>query len=298
MTHDELAEDLAAHLRGAGDVMTWCDMQMGPSGSQRPDVYAIPKTYSAFRPISYEVKVSTADFRGDVTAGKWMGYLKYSAGVVFACEHGLLTKDMIPKAAGLIIRGPSGQWRSAKRPTLTPCETLPRDAWMKLLIDGIDRTHRGFRQRAFNDYKSQQKIRTKLGDDVAKVIEEMRHSESMIGYYQQQTEEARAKSRDEETKQRDRLKMALDRYRREYAPEIVQIEAAVGCKVDSYMFRSNLKELLGSLSTDARVAAASAHLKEAQRAVEKAAAGLSRIPLDKIENLLTTLSSESPMELP
>lgn len=40
--HDELAQSLAAHLRGDAR-MIWCDLQLGPSGSPRPDVYTIDK---------------------------------------------------------------------------------------------------------------------------------------------------------------------------------------------------------------------------------------------------------------
>ena len=36
--HDELADDLAAHLRGGTDRMVWTDMQLGPSrpGDREP----------------------------------------------------------------------------------------------------------------------------------------------------------------------------------------------------------------------------------------------------------------------
>lgn len=33
MTHNELAEDLAQHLRGGTGRMVWTDTQLGPSGS-------------------------------------------------------------------------------------------------------------------------------------------------------------------------------------------------------------------------------------------------------------------------
>ena len=123
--HDQLAEDLASHLRGNTDRMVWTDMQLGPSGSSRPDVYAIPTSYSRFQPIAYECKVSMSDFRADVTKGKYTDYLKFAAGVVFACPAGLLKKEDIPAGAGLMVRGPDG-WRSLKKPALIKCETLKR----------------------------------------------------------------------------------------------------------------------------------------------------------------------------
>lgn len=48
LTHDELAADLAAKLR-TDRRMVWTDIQLGPSGSPRPDVYAIFKSFSHHR---------------------------------------------------------------------------------------------------------------------------------------------------------------------------------------------------------------------------------------------------------
>lgn len=178
--HDQLAEDLASHLRGNTDRMVWTDMQLGPVGSSRPDVYAIPISYSRFQPIAYECKVSMSDFRADVTKGKYTDYLKFAAGVVFACPTGLLKKEDIPAGAGLMVRGPDG-WRSLKKPALIKCDTLPRDAWMKLLIDGSRRDIQ--RQqiekesgcRSLNEYRSIQKIRAEFGEVVAAAIQDHRN---------------------------------------------------------------------------------------------------------------------------
>ena len=117
--HDQLANDLAEHLAKQTDRIIWTDMQLGPSGSPRPDVYSIPKSYSGYKPIAYECKVSVSDFRSDITKGKWQSYLKYSSGVIFAVPKGLITKDDLPKGCGLIVRSENG-WRMVKGPTLTP----------------------------------------------------------------------------------------------------------------------------------------------------------------------------------
>lgn len=176
-THDGLADDLAAHLRGNTDRMVWADMQLGPSGSSRPDVYALPKTYSRFQPIAYECKVSMSDFRSDVTKGKYTDYLAFASGVVFACPAGLLKKEDIPNGAGLMVRGPDG-WRSLKKPTLVKCESLPHDAWMKLLIDGSRRDlerqelQKDRAWRSLNEYQALAKIRAKFGDIVAAAVDD------------------------------------------------------------------------------------------------------------------------------
>lgn len=178
--HDDLAEDLASHLRGNTDRMIWTDMQLGPSGSSRPDVYALPIAYSRFQPIAYECKVSMSDFRADVTKGKYTDYLKFAAGVVFACPAGLLKKEDIPAGAGLMVRGPDG-WRSLKKPALIKCETLPREAWMKLLIDGSRRdiqrqeVAKEHSLRSLNEYRTIQKIRIEFGEVVAAAIQDHRN---------------------------------------------------------------------------------------------------------------------------
>jgi hypothetical protein len=114
--------------------MVWCDMQLGPSGSPRPDVYALDKSFAHPRAITYECKVSVADFRADVTAGKWQSYLGFSSGVYFAAPAGMLRKEDVPKGCGLIVRGDEG-WRTLRAPTLQAFR-LTADVCMKLLIDG------------------------------------------------------------------------------------------------------------------------------------------------------------------
>ncbi len=167
--HNALAADLADHLRG-GDRLVWTDMQIGPSGSPRPDVYTVPKVYSRFTPIAYEVKVSTSDFRRDVTAGKWQAYLKYASAVIFAVPAGLVGKADIPPGCGLIVRH-DAVWRTAKGPTLGHCDTLPREAWMKLLLDGAERAATRTRARDRDAWGLSMRARAALGVELAKMFE-------------------------------------------------------------------------------------------------------------------------------
>jgi len=171
-THDGLAKDLAGHLRETRDVMAWEDMQLGPSGSCRPDVYTMGKSYAHFNPLAYECKISVADFRSDVTSGKWQRYLNFASAVVFAVPAGLITKADIPAGCGLIVRSDSG-WRMAKGPTLSHVATLPRDAWIKMLIDGIDRAasaHRCEGRGRANQWAVERAMRAKFGEDLAGLI--------------------------------------------------------------------------------------------------------------------------------
>ncbi|WP_020408950.1 MmcB family DNA repair protein [Hahella ganghwensis] len=168
--HDDLLNDLAEHLN-TPEKMVWRDMQMGPSGSKRPDVYVMRKSYSNPKPLSYEIKVSVSDYRSDVTSGKWQSYLKFSCGVYFCVPQGLISKQDLPAACGLMIRGENG-WKSLKAPVLNPC-TLPQDTMLKLLIDGIERADSKHRTKAINTYLLNCKVREHFGEDVAQTITDL-----------------------------------------------------------------------------------------------------------------------------
>ena len=167
--HDDLQDDLAAYLRESSDRMVWTNMQMGSSGSPRPDVFACPKSYTRFTPRAYEVKVSVADFQRDVTAGKWQSYLRYSSAVTFAVPAGLIGKADLPPGCGLIVRGPEG-WRTLKAPTLRVIDNLPLEAWIKLLLDGIGR--QGALQRADLEdaYRLQARVRREMGLQIGTLL--------------------------------------------------------------------------------------------------------------------------------
>jgi hypothetical protein len=182
--HDDLQHDLADHLRGAGDRIIWENMQLGPSGSPRPDVFSMPKSYSKFCPLAYEIKISTADFRRDVTSGKWQSYLKFASGVIFAVPAGLVTKEDIPKGCGLIVRH-ENVWRAAKAPTLHHIESLPHDAWMKLMIDGLHRASYVPEARSLNKYAVEAKIRKQYGDEIAVALSNMNRAVASLQYAEQ-----------------------------------------------------------------------------------------------------------------
>lgn len=169
--HDALADDLAQHLDGP-ERLVWTNMQLGPSGSPRPDVYTIPRTYSRFTPLAYEVKVSVADFRSDVTSGKWQSYLSYACAVVFAVPAGLVGKGDIPPGCGLMARGPGG-WRMVKASTLKVLENLPLAAWQKLMLDGLERheKRRAIEPRNINRWRSADTISRQIGGDIADLFQ-------------------------------------------------------------------------------------------------------------------------------
>ncbi|WP_186257814.1 hypothetical protein [Burkholderia gladioli] len=221
-THNALAEDLAAHLRGASDRLIWTDMQLGPAGSPRPDVYSVPCSFARFQPVAYECKISVADFRRDVTAGKWASYLRFAAGVIFAAPAGLLKKDDIPAGCGLIVRGPDG-WRTLKGPTLKNMENLPRDAWVKLIIDGlpreIERAKREGRAVIVSEWKLTHLLRAKLGDLVADAVRDRLSAEHRL---HDATEALKTAAKEAE----DERQLILSRSRERAQRDATQIDEA------------------------------------------------------------------------
>lgn len=174
--HDQLANDLADHLRSSGDREVWTNMQLGPSGSCRPDVYCIAKSYAHFQVDAYECKVTASDLRHDLTEGKWQKYREYAHRVWFAVPQGLSHAD-VPRECGVIVRHDK-VWRSARRPVAIPLDTLPHDAWMKLVIDGLSRARRNAvpEPRSASDWHLSRTLRKKFGDQVADLMDARRYA--------------------------------------------------------------------------------------------------------------------------
>lgn len=178
--HDALAEDLARHLRSE-KTMVWQDIQLGPSGSPRPDVYTLAKSFANPNPRAYEAKISRPDFLADVTAGKWRTYLTYADSVVFAVPAGLVTPAEIPHLAGLMVRGETG-WRTLKR--ATPCVvSIPQSALLKLLIDGIEREGGRHKTKSYAEYmRGVDRFCEKFGADAARWVANREHAEAAVSH--------------------------------------------------------------------------------------------------------------------
>jgi hypothetical protein len=198
--HDELAHDLAQHLLTPKRLL-WCDMQLGPAGSPRPDVYAIDKSFAHPRATSYEVKVSQSDFRADVTAGKWQSYLAFSSGVFFAAPAGLLSREDVPKGCGLMVRGDEG-WRTMRAPTLQPFR-LTADACLKLLIDGREQEVRPAARCERTAWGASEKITRRWGAAAAKVIADLDAARRRAEHWEAEAEAHRKQIGDAESKARE-----------------------------------------------------------------------------------------------
>ncbi|ESS41325.1 hypothetical protein SY91_02162 [Burkholderia cenocepacia] len=280
--HDDLAKDLAAHLRGASDRLVWTDMQLGPAGSPRPDVYTVPCSFARFQPVAYECKISVADFRRDVTAGKWTSYLRFAAGVIFAAPAGLLKKEDIPAGCGLIVRGPDG-WRSLKGPTLKNVDNLPRDAWIKLIIDGLarlaDQNHDQLRAGLYNEWTIEKKLRVRLGNIVADAVLDQLHAERRL-----KTATERLENLAEEAEKERRL--ILDRAKEHAERDAMQIDSARGelaralglpASAGAWEIASACKQAVRRVSIDSEVKRLRQQLERIQAAIESAAEPLPHI---------------------
>lgn len=272
--HNELAKDLAAHLRGTSDRLVWTDMQVGPSGSARPDVFTIPKAYSKFRPMAYEVKISVADFRRDVTAGKWQSYLGFSAAVIFAVPRGLIGKTDVPEGCGLIVRTDEG-WRNVKGPTLRHIPTLPHEAWMKLLIDGLDRQKSELNIKQGPEWAAERAASKKYGEEIAKVFRDCNTLE--LSLKTRRDELIKAKSDvDAEITGLQRSRWAREKAQLEAERAHVESARSEFCKalgldgVDWWRVKDRIAELLDARGADAEVERATKALKFAQRQISEA----------------------------
>ena len=230
-SHNSLADDLADFLRTTRERIVWTDMQLGPVGSPRPDIYSIPKSFVRFAPLVYEVKVSVADFRSDVTSAKWQKYLAFASGVFFAVPAGMVSKADVPEGCGLIVRGPDG-WRTQKAPTLRVTETLTRNQWQKLVIDGIDRevsrqmaARRGSVNHTFSAEKA---VRKRYGESLGKALSDLNAAESSLRYRQSIAEQEKLRIEKARAAESENHRRQMDLAMREVNAARGELCAALG----------------------------------------------------------------------
>lgn len=277
MNHDQLARSLAAHVRGAADRMVWTDMKMGPSGSVRPDVFALKRSFNIDATI-YEVKVSMSDFRADVTAGKWLAYRQYAGRIYFAAPAGLLSKADVPQGCGLIIHDDAKGWRSVRKPTVAPQPDLPSSVWIKLLLDGIEREvddRTRFDTRT-GEYTARQLALKAIGADAAAA---MRNRDKFIADC---TAAADAAAREKATYDSAALKLRSIQHDQmtsaRSAVDALWIELAEAIGMDPksacsspWVVRREIQRLQEQLHADARVQTMQTALADAIAALQRAA---------------------------
>lgn len=250
-THDALAADLCGYLRGnQRERLIWCDMQLGPLGSPRPDVYALPKSYSKFNPVAYECKISRADFQADVNAGKWQKYYAFASAVIFAVPDGLIKTTELPGGAGLIVRK-AAVWRLAKAPRVNALENLPRDTWMKLVMDGVRRVAAEARQPLDTRVLRDRAYKAALGDEIAKLAALRDHAKWRIENEIKEHEERLASIRDANARER----MRADERNQIAAVEFANLCDMLGLPRDTpaYAISQKVRQAVTALDADERV---------------------------------------------
>lgn len=212
MKHDDLMRSLADHLRANTKRMVWCDTQLGPVASPRPDVFTVDKSFAHFSADAYECKVSVSDLRSDVTSGKWQKYRAYAHRVWFAFPRGMAPLTEIPRECGVILLGEG--WRAARKPVAQVLDTLPRDAWLKLLMDG-SKAVPPIESRRADGWAVADSIRKKFGREVAELFNDRRRAESLYAYNTERLRAQAAELNDEIHKAKElRLSRELGEKRR------------------------------------------------------------------------------------
>lgn len=270
--HDELMHDLAGYLRSP-DRMVWEDMQLGPSGSPRPDVFTLQKSYSKPVPTAFECKVSRSDLRSDTTSGKWQSYLKYAGSVTFAVPDGLCTVADIPDGCGLIVRK-AEVWRYARRPTIQRVQ-MPFDAVMKLLIDGVERASRNHlpQPRSITLWAENAAVRKRFGEAVEKAARDLTVAQNSVANHKDTARYLREQAEQQ-------AKASADFILRQVREEAATHEATkrelcewldIPPETSAYEVRRRIAAMKASCSADQRVAAVESRLQVARRAIESAA---------------------------
>lgn len=274
-THDALMNDLAGYLRGP-DTMVWCDMQLGPSGSPRPDVFTLRKSYSKPMPTAFECKVSRSDLRSDTTSGKWQSYLAYAGSVTFAVPDGLCTVADIPTGCGLIVRK-NEVWRYARRATIQNVRP-PFDMCMKMLIDGVSRVSKPIdpRPRPAELWKENERVRKKFGEAVAKCARDLASAQMSALDEQALRSEAWKRVDREAAAHKEYLISQAKAQAAEF--EAIRIEICQWLELDAdtskYAVQRAISALRAECVADERVDAVETKLANARRALASATQAL------------------------
>ena len=276
--HDALAQDLSRHLtcgqsRGR---MAWCDVQLGPSGSPRPDVYVLDCSFTNPNPTAYEVKVSRSDFLSDVTSGKFQKYYKFASRVVFAVPKGLIKKTEVPDGCGLIERSEKS-WRNTRRAIVNPVD-IPWEAMMKLLLHGrgeVDPNAEFKRQWAMS--AERRVVQSKqLSHDVARAVSDISQARERARHWESEARKlgdvylkAEAKMRADlaETKKTElaRVTAQLDETRN----EIIQALGIEG-PFDVWKVRGRINDLSRRLDESEEISNLRSQLKAIENALHRA----------------------------
>lgn len=111
MTADDIQKLLAA--KHAKDLfVAECNLGSAMRGCRRLDAWAMPRSWSPWRTIGYEIKVARGDFLRD---NKWREYLPFCHELSFVTPRGLVAPEELPKDVGLLWVSSTGARLYTKR---------------------------------------------------------------------------------------------------------------------------------------------------------------------------------------
>lgn len=244
MKHDDLQNDLASHLRGNTDRMVWTNTQLGPAASPRPDVFTVDKSYARFNADAYEIKVSVSDLRHDITSGKWQSYRKFAHRVWFAYPRGMVPLDEIPRECGVILRSDAG-WRAARKPVAQVLDTLPRDAWLKLLIESFPNSAVGHRTepRAANEWAATAALRRRHGAEIAELFESRKSADRAFEFTTERRKKVVDEIRAETDKMKEQARQNVERLQLELDESMKELGARLGMQPDEITAKGIIRKL-------------------------------------------------------
>ena len=276
--HDDLARDLSVHLTcgQSRNRMAWCDVQLGPSGSPRPDVYVMDCSYVRPNPTAYEVKVSRSDFLSDATSGKFQKYYAFASRVVFAVPKGLVKKTEIPDGCGLIERSDRA-WRNTRRAIVNPME-VPWSAMMKLLMDGGAQPdpNREWKQKWSMSPERRIMQSKQLSDDVARAVADISAARESARHWKEQSSALYTAHRKAEQKLRQELadlkKSELAKATAELDAERSEILRALGMDgdFDVWRVRGRINDLSRRLNENEEIRNLRSQLTAIEHALQRA----------------------------
>ncbi|MDF2499342.1 MAG: hypothetical protein K0Q77_56 [Anaerosporomusa subterranea] len=151
--HDEIAADLAQSVGptpflGVPLGSVWLGQLSNNTSPGLADVITIKPSYTRFCLSIYEVKVSRADFLGDIRSEKWQRYLPHCHRFYFATLPDVARKEDIPPEAGWVVKGPNS-WTYRKAAPARAVD-IPEHTMLSLLF-AKERDPRGLHLKKLRD---------------------------------------------------------------------------------------------------------------------------------------------------
>lgn len=148
--HHDLGARLAEFLRGQGRI-TWENVEFRNHVNEpdidymrcecvRPDVFSILPALQAHNanPCIHEVKVSRADFLGDLARPeKRAAYARMSEAVYYVAPEGMITPSEVPQGFGLLVERKEGEFVLAKRPRKNKVNLQPHHYLNMIIKPGV-----------------------------------------------------------------------------------------------------------------------------------------------------------------